>query len=86
MRPMDALNIMVVDDSSLSTKRLTQILGLLGRQRTTLRVGEVCRSLDIPKSSASRLSNRSCRLLIVEATEHSGRYGHCDDDQGELLP
>lgn len=30
MRPMDALNIMVVDDSSLSTKRLTQILGLLG--------------------------------------------------------
>jgi DNA-binding IclR family transcriptional regulator len=32
-----------------------QILGLLSRQRTTLRVGEVCRSLDIPKSSASRL-------------------------------
>jgi len=30
MRPMDALNIMVVDDSSLSTKRLSQILGMLG--------------------------------------------------------
>lgn len=27
---MEALNIMVVDDSTLSTKRLTQILGLLG--------------------------------------------------------
>lgn len=29
---MEALNIMVVDDSSLSTKRLTQILGLLGHK------------------------------------------------------
>jgi two-component system chemotaxis response regulator CheY len=29
---MDALNIMVVDDSSLSTKRLTQILGMLGHK------------------------------------------------------
>ena len=30
MKPMDALNIMVVDDSSLSTKRLSQVLGMLG--------------------------------------------------------
>ena len=30
MRSMDALNIMVVDDSTLSTKRLSQILGMLG--------------------------------------------------------
>ena len=29
---MEALNIMVVDDSSLSTKRLTQILGMLGHK------------------------------------------------------
>jgi DNA-binding IclR family transcriptional regulator len=41
--------------SMSSLEKGMQILGLLSRQRTTLRVGEVCRSLDIPKSSASRL-------------------------------
>ena len=31
------------------------ILGLLSKQRPVLRVGEVCRALEMPKSSASRL-------------------------------
>jgi DNA-binding IclR family transcriptional regulator len=32
-----------------------RILGLLSKQRPVLRVGEVCRALEMPKSSASRL-------------------------------
>src|SRR5690349_4827759 len=32
-----------------------RVLGLLNKRRPVLRVGEVCRALDIPKSSASRL-------------------------------
>jgi DNA-binding IclR family transcriptional regulator len=53
-----------------SLEKGLQILGLLSRQRTTLRVGEVCRSLDIPKSSASRLLRTMANsgILMQEPT------------------
>jgi DNA-binding IclR family transcriptional regulator len=38
-----------------SLKNALRILGLLGPERPVLRVGEVCRDLDLPKSSVSRL-------------------------------
>jgi DNA-binding IclR family transcriptional regulator len=49
-----------------------QILGLLGPARPVLRVGEVCRELDIPKSSVSRL------------LKTMGEHGLLERERGDL--
>jgi DNA-binding IclR family transcriptional regulator len=56
-----------------SLESALQILGLLGPDRPVLRVGEVCRLLDIPKSSVSRLLRT---LADSEMLERAGEGGY----------
>jgi DNA-binding IclR family transcriptional regulator len=49
-----------------------QILGLLGRERPLLRVGEVCRDLAIPKSSVSRLLRAMEEARLLQRAEAGG--------------
>ena len=48
------------------------ILGLLSRERPLLRVGEVCRDLGIPKSSASRLLREMEAARLLQRAEAGG--------------
>lgn len=50
-----------------------RILDLLGRDRPVLRVGEVCRSLDLPKSSVSRLLRTMAEHGMLDRAE-DGSY------------
>ena len=50
-----------------------RILDLLGRDRPVLRVGEVCRGLDLPKSSVSRLLRTLAEHGLVDRVD-DGSY------------
>ncbi len=49
-----------------------QILGLLGRDRLLLRVGEVCRDLALPKSSMSRLLRAMEEARLLQHADGGG--------------
>jgi DNA-binding IclR family transcriptional regulator len=51
-----------------------RILSLLSKERPVLRVGEVCRDLDLPKSSVSRLLKELSEFGIVE--REAGEFGY----------
>jgi DNA-binding IclR family transcriptional regulator len=51
-----------------------RILALLGDDRPSLRVGEVCRDLNIPKASVSRLLRTLADADMLERDEKDGSY------------
>jgi DNA-binding IclR family transcriptional regulator len=51
-----------------------RILALLGDERPVLRVGEVCRELDIPKASVSRLLRTLAEANMLERDNRDGSY------------
>jgi DNA-binding IclR family transcriptional regulator len=51
-----------------------RILALLGDDRPVLRVGEVCRDLNIPKASVSRLLRTLADANVLERDERDGSY------------
>src|ERR1700761_5990487 len=55
-----------------SLESALQILDLLGPDRPVLRVGEVCRLLDIPKSSVSRLLRTLADAEMLDRAEDGG--------------
>ncbi|WP_413724003.1 IclR family transcriptional regulator [Sodalis sp. RH16] len=62
--------------SSLDTG--LRILSLFNKERPVLRVGEVCRELDVPKSTVSRLMKTLCDAGFVERRHNENGYvvGH----------
>lgn len=66
-----------------SLENALKIMGLLDRSRPTLRVGEVCRELDIPKSSVSRLLKTLSDFGFVE--RQGGDAGYVAGPRAVLL-